>query len=248
VYNPQCNGLVERFDRTIGGYIKTALLTGKSNMEEEIRDQLVVYRNTPHPLTGVPPAVLLRGRRLRSTLTVDGIVKTTNVNLQNMKEKVRLHQSKMLSNRVSSSLKVGDLVRIRKPGILLKDEGKLSPPVEIVAQQGANTFRTSDGRTWSSRRLASRAHCIGYKNDLGGEGFPLSYPSRVEFRQDPKCLSLSYFSWNNDSIRSESASNRTTCTNRSGRKRIISTSTLVTPRCSKRARVQPAKLSDFVLS
>ena len=60
---PQSNGLVERMVQTIKNIIKkTTASKGDVNLA------LLAYRTTPHEATGVSPAQLLMGRKLRTTL------------------------------------------------------------------------------------------------------------------------------------------------------------------------------------
>lgn len=156
VYNPQCNGLVERFNRVLGGFIRTALLSGSQDKKESIEQQLFTYRNTPHPLTGVSPALLLKGRELRSTLDIIDFPEKRRLSpaVVSIKQRVALSQQKMVTDRPLRPIRVGDLVRIRRPGIVGKDVPRLSPPLRVVEKIGPGSFRTSDGRVWNSRRIA----------------------------------------------------------------------------------------------
>ena len=64
---PQANGEVERQNRSI---LKRLKIAQASNVdwEEELLKYLSMYRNTPHTVTGVSPAGLLFGRKLRDKL------------------------------------------------------------------------------------------------------------------------------------------------------------------------------------
>jgi len=163
IYNPQCNGLVERFNRVLGGFIRTAFLSGDPDLKNCIYQQIFSYRNTPHPLTGVSPAVLLRGRSLVSPLCIADLPSRSwrNNDLVDIKEKVESAQAKIVTDRDFPRFQVGDTVRVRLPGIIGKDMPKLSPPIIIVEQVGRGTFRTADGRLWSARRLASCGGIVG---------------------------------------------------------------------------------------
>ena len=65
-YHPATNGLAERFVQSF----KRAVAAGSSSDPvQAVADRfLLCYRNTPHPTTGEPPAVLLLGRMLRTRL------------------------------------------------------------------------------------------------------------------------------------------------------------------------------------
>ena len=125
-------------------------------MRAEISQQLFNYRNTPHPLTGVSSASLLRGRELRSPLCISDFPrrKKTGKARRNMQERARVKQSKLVTERVFPKIRVGDLVRIRRPGIFGERRSDADNTPGVVEKLGQGTFRTSDGRIWSARRLA----------------------------------------------------------------------------------------------
>ena len=63
-YNPSSNGLAERYVQTF----KSAMMKDIANLEDlqaQLSRFLFCYRSTPHSITGIPPAQLLNGRRLR---------------------------------------------------------------------------------------------------------------------------------------------------------------------------------------
>ncbi|XP_060804324.1 uncharacterized protein K02A2.6-like [Amyelois transitella] len=66
-YRPQGNGAAENAVKTVKKAIKRALHEGES-VEKALNVFLFSYRNCEHATTGVPPAVLMLGRRLRSRL------------------------------------------------------------------------------------------------------------------------------------------------------------------------------------
>ncbi|XP_057294040.1 uncharacterized protein K02A2.6-like [Hydractinia symbiolongicarpus] len=57
-YNPQGNGEVERFNRTLSKVIKCAI-TEQKDWKKELNHFLLMYRTTPHSITGVSPADML---------------------------------------------------------------------------------------------------------------------------------------------------------------------------------------------
>ena len=64
---PQANGQIERQNRTLLKAMKIAQAKGK-NWKREIYSFLLMYRSTPHSTTGVSPAELLFGRKIRTKL------------------------------------------------------------------------------------------------------------------------------------------------------------------------------------
>ena len=62
---PEANGEAERFMRTLGKAIRTAKVDG-GNLKMEIFMFLKHYRTTPHSSTGLSPAEMLNGRKLRT--------------------------------------------------------------------------------------------------------------------------------------------------------------------------------------
>lgn len=66
-YRPQGNGAAENAVKTVKKAIKRAVHSGE-NVLQALNTFLFHYRNCDHATTGVPPAVLLTGRRMRMRL------------------------------------------------------------------------------------------------------------------------------------------------------------------------------------
>ena len=64
---PRANAEAERFMRTVKKPLKYAYAKNL-NLKQELNKFLLDYRTTPHPTTGVPPATLFFGRKLRTRL------------------------------------------------------------------------------------------------------------------------------------------------------------------------------------
>jgi hypothetical protein len=62
-YHPASNGLAERFVGTFKGFMKRA---ERKNGLKPLHVGLFQYRSTPHPVTGSTPALLFKGRELRT--------------------------------------------------------------------------------------------------------------------------------------------------------------------------------------
>lgn len=63
--DPEANGLAESFMKHCVKIYHTAMIE-KKNPEAELNKHLRIYRATPHPTTGKPPALLLFGRNIRT--------------------------------------------------------------------------------------------------------------------------------------------------------------------------------------
>ncbi len=64
---PLANAEAERFMRTVKKTMKAAISERKS-WNQELQNFLLNYRATPHSSTGVPPATVLFGRDMKTTL------------------------------------------------------------------------------------------------------------------------------------------------------------------------------------
>ena len=66
-YSPKSNGLVERFVQTFKNAMKKMSETS-SDLDRNLANFLLNYRNTPHSTTGQEPSVRFHGRTLRSRM------------------------------------------------------------------------------------------------------------------------------------------------------------------------------------
>ena len=71
LYHAQANGAVERFNRTLGGFMETASRMG-GDVARRIAQMVASYNATPQATTGKSPAELLHGRPMRTGLNVVG--------------------------------------------------------------------------------------------------------------------------------------------------------------------------------
>ena len=58
-YHPQCDGMVERFNRTLKTMIRKHASVYGSQWDTYLHGLLWAYRNTPHETTGEKPSFLL---------------------------------------------------------------------------------------------------------------------------------------------------------------------------------------------
>ena len=74
-YHPQCNGIVERFNRTLLGMLVTTVDSYPSSWEQNIRRVCLAYNSSVHASTGFSPFFLMFGRQVK--LPVDLMYGTT---------------------------------------------------------------------------------------------------------------------------------------------------------------------------
>ena len=65
-YHPQCDGMVERFNRTLKSMLRKHASRFGNQWDCYLSSVLWAYRNTPHESTGEKPSMLLFGLNLRS--------------------------------------------------------------------------------------------------------------------------------------------------------------------------------------
>ena len=65
-YHPQCDGMVERFNRTLKTMLRKHAATFGNQWDQYLPGVLWAYRNTPHESTGEKPSFLLYGFDCRS--------------------------------------------------------------------------------------------------------------------------------------------------------------------------------------
>ena len=162
LYNPQCNGGVERFNQVLKQGL-TCLLKEGNPFKEALRTILQNYRATPHALTKLSPAELMIGRKL--VLPLDVLKPTVAptkgpVDIKELAKQVAQWQTATKeyndAKRCSQEpqLQIGQWVRVKRPqkGHMLRPS--LSKPHRLVSRIGPSTFRLDDGTTWNVRRLA----------------------------------------------------------------------------------------------
>lgn len=63
-YHPASNGMIERFNRTLAGMIKSFVNVNATNWDQHINLLLAAYRSSIHPATGYSPNFLMLGREI----------------------------------------------------------------------------------------------------------------------------------------------------------------------------------------
>ena len=158
IYYPESNGAIERFNGVLKNIVQSAIITGKP-WQQSVTEFLAVYRATLHAITGKSPSLLLHGRRMRTKLDiVGGDFSKCVKNSVHKKVEQKQNKYKMYTDRKRSAkhptFKIGDWVRVRKPGFIVKGDQRYSEPVQILKQPSSHTFHTSDNKTWNVSKLS----------------------------------------------------------------------------------------------
>ena len=134
---PRANGEVERFMRTIGKAIRTAVVE-KRNWRQELFTFLRNYRATPHTTTGLSPSELLNGRKLKTAFPV--LEQSTSLSFQKAVDGAKSRderQKEYIKNRAdmrnrakTSDLEPGDVVLVKQ-----QKQNKLSTPFKPTPYQ-----------------------------------------------------------------------------------------------------------------
>ena len=139
IYHPMGNALVERFNKTLGGFIETAKTIG-GDKKKKVLEMIGIYNATPQATTGKSPAELLHGRRMRTRLDVVDHRKTL-VEQSEIREQVsrlQCQQEKYANTRKAvreEQLRPGDWVRTRKQQPR-KGTGHFETPIQIKKKIG----------------------------------------------------------------------------------------------------------------
>ena len=68
VFHPSCNGIVERFHRTLNSMLGKAVNESQRDWDEKLPLVLAAYRATPHESTGMSPNKLFLGHEVRTPI------------------------------------------------------------------------------------------------------------------------------------------------------------------------------------
>ena len=109
-------------------------------LSDKIARFLFAYRNTPHSTTGVSPAELLMGRKLRSPL--DLLKPDLHFRVEGRQEKQKQYHDKSSRQR---SFAIGDLVFVKK---FSRSSADLWLPGQVIVATGPRAFQVKifDGR------------------------------------------------------------------------------------------------------
>ena len=94
-YHPQCNGLIERFNRTLKTALRKHAAKFGAQWDKYLHGVLWAYRNTPHESTNEKPSFLLFGTDCRYPTEVAWLPPTaiTPTEVQDYREELMLNLS-----------------------------------------------------------------------------------------------------------------------------------------------------------
>ncbi|XP_064468821.1 uncharacterized protein K02A2.6-like [Ornithodoros turicata] len=144
---PQANGEAERFIRSIKKTVKAAGASG-SNWKEEISNYLLNYRATPHSTTGITPAELLFGRKIRTRIP-EIPEKKPHENLEKRdrekKEQMKAYADKQ-RHAAHHELRQGDTVLLKRQSPLSCESAYDPRPYRVIRVQGTAITAERDNK------------------------------------------------------------------------------------------------------
>lgn len=145
--HPAANGEVERQNRSLMKRIRIAKAESK-DWKREIQEYLFAYRTTPHSVTGLTPAEMMFGRKLRTKLpeldckSEDEEVRDRD-NLNKYKNKQYLDSRRRAQN---SDLAVGDTVLLKQSVRNKMDTPFYNEPFQLISKDGNScTVKSPEG-------------------------------------------------------------------------------------------------------
>ena len=126
-YHPQCDGAVERFNRTLKTILRKHAARFGTQWDEYLSGVLWAYRNTPHSSTGEKPSFLLFGMDCRSPtemvyMPTSGVYPTQ---LDDYREKL------MITLSSARELAAGNIQRAQRRYKEQYDRGTRSPDLRV---------------------------------------------------------------------------------------------------------------------
>ena len=128
-YKPSTNGLAERLVQTLKRFLKQS----KEPVELALDRFLYHYRSTPHTTTGISPAELMFGRKMRTRFDLLWPSERVSARVIRKQEQQKAHHAKFPRN---VSLSKGDSVMVRH-----YLPGKKWVPAEIAEKTGPLSYK-----------------------------------------------------------------------------------------------------------
>ena len=172
-YYPQANGEVERQNKTLLKAIRTMSAEGK-DWKKEIGVFLKAYRSTPHCVTGVSPAELMFGRKLRVKIPSVCLEKSkTKKEVEDRHKQQKLKGKQYFDTRKQAKemdLNPGDLVLLRQ-----QRENKLSTnfggiPHKVIEKKG-NSIQVESPEGVEKRRNVEQVKKMIFEEKCGKQKY-----------------------------------------------------------------------------
>ena len=151
-YRPSSNGLIERFNGTLGRMIKKFVSQHKQDWDQHLQLLVAAYRASPHPATGFSPNYLMFGREVNLPSDIlfpfpqtevapdlpeyvlelrERMEECYNIVRQNLKATAERQSRQHDTRIVENQYKVGDIVYL-KLGAFKKLDGKYYGPYVVT--------------------------------------------------------------------------------------------------------------------
>lgn len=193
-YHPQCDGLVERLNRTILAMLATMIKDHGGEWEEHLPRVCFAYNTSAQASTGFTPFYMMFGRNARIPLDViyDTPVAEEHVVIPqyvcNLRKSLRnafklardnmnsaaIRQKELYDQKVHGDPhKVGDLVWLYTPAVSKGSSKKLHcpwvGPFRVLKQLGQNVYRIQDTRTRRRKQVVNFDRLKPYHGTLNSE-------------------------------------------------------------------------------
>ena len=145
---PLANAEVERFMRTVKKTMKAAISEGKS-WNQYLHAFLLNYRATPHSSTGVPPATIMFGREIETSIP-QVIFKEPQLDILEADNDAKLKMKTYADKRnhaKPSTITIGDPVLIKSDNTKSKAAPPYDPkPLVVTERKGSMITAERNGR------------------------------------------------------------------------------------------------------
>lgn len=152
VYNPQSNGVVERFNRNLTKLLEVSKFTNGQQLQESIDTYVLNYNTTSHSTTGLAPSDLIFQFKSKSMLS---LVRTDGDNIETDVGRRMAERSQVAADYANSRRKPVDKPRFKVGDVVLTKQGQTR---RLIEQVGPFTFRLENGFCINSRNIRHRVH------------------------------------------------------------------------------------------
>ena len=187
-YHPQCDGLVERWNRTLLQSLATSVTDHPENWEEFVNKICMAYNTSVYPTTGFTPLYLMFGRQAKlpvdlmywmpepEVLSPSQYAAMLKTAMSEAYDQVRVktasqlkHQSDLYNQKVHGSpYKVGDHVWVLFPQTPRGKSKKLCRPWSVVVKKLSDvTYRVQEVKNCRCRLVVHFNWLKPYKGKVG---------------------------------------------------------------------------------